>query len=51
MNNENAQSTGILIVLFIGGLWVVFAVIPFIWRFFLRRVSEVSKAVKGEKVD
>jgi hypothetical protein len=51
MNENSAMGIGILIVLFIGGLLVIFAIIPFIWKFFLNRVSEVSKAVKGEKVD
>jgi cytoskeletal protein RodZ len=51
MNDNSAMGIGVLIILFIGVLWIIFAVIPFIWRFFLNRVSEVSKAVKGEKVD
>lgn len=51
MNDNSATGIGVLIVLFIGGLWVIFTLIPFIWKFFLNRVSEVSKAVKGEKVD
>lgn len=51
MNDNGAMGIGVLIILFIGAILVIFAVIPFIWRFFLNRVSEVSKAVKGERVD
>jgi hypothetical protein len=51
MTDNNAMGIGILIIIFIGVLWIIFAVIPFIWRFFLNRVSEVSKAVKGERVE
>jgi len=51
MNDNGAMGIGILIILFFGVLWIIFAVIPFIWKFFLNRVSEVSKAVKGERVD
>jgi len=51
MNDNSAMGIGILIVLFIGVLWIIFALIPFLWKFFLNRVTEVSKAVKGEKVD
>lgn len=51
MNDNGATGIGVLIILFIGAILVIFAIVPFIWRFFLNRVAEVSKAVKGERVD
>lgn len=51
MSEENIFGIGVFIVILLVVLWVVVSVIPFIWRFFLNRVSEVSKAVKGERVD
>jgi hypothetical protein len=51
MNDNSAMGIGVLIILFIGAILFIFAIVPFIWRFFLNRVSEVSKAVKGERVD
>lgn len=35
----------------IGFLFVAFLVIPFLWRFFLKRVAEFSNAVRGKKDD
>jgi hypothetical protein len=51
MSEENIFGIGVFIVILLAVLWVAVSVIPFIWRFFLNRVSEVSKAVKGERVD
>jgi uncharacterized membrane protein YdbT with pleckstrin-like domain len=51
MNEENIFGIGVFIVILLAVLWVMISVVPFIWRFFLNRVSEVSKAVKGERVD
>lgn len=51
MNDSGATGIGVIIILIIGAFFVIFIIVPFIWRFFLNRVSEVSKAVKGERVD
>jgi hypothetical protein len=39
----------ILFVLVIG--FLLFFGVPFLWKFLLNRITEVSKAVKGQKVD
>ena len=51
MNDNEIIRIAVIIIYILGALWVVFALVPFIWRFFLKRVSEVSQAVKGDKVD
>ena len=51
MSDEKIFGIVIFIVTLLAGLWLVVKVIPIMWRFFLNRVSEVSKAVKGERVD
>ena len=51
MNENNIVGFVVIIIYVLAALWIVFAVVPFIWKFFLNRVAEVSKAAKGEKVD
>jgi hypothetical protein len=51
MNDNGLISIAVIIIYIFVALWAVFAFVPFIWRFFLKRVSEVSKAVKGDKLD
>lgn len=51
MGNVNMSEIIIYIILLLGLVLFIFIVIPFVWRFFLRRVSEFSKAVKGDKLD
>lgn len=51
MNDNNVVGFVLIIIYVLAALWVVFAVVPFIWKFFLNRIAEVSKAAKGEKID
>jgi hypothetical protein len=51
MNDNGLIGIALIIIYILVALWAVFALVPFIWRFFLKRVSEVSKAVKGDKLD
>ena len=51
MEDNNIFGIAIAIILLLVALWIFVALVPFVWRFLLRRISEVSKAVKGDKFD
>ncbi len=51
MSDNNILGIVFFILLFAIGVWLIFTLLPLIWKFFLNRVAEVSKAAKGEKID
>ena len=51
MTSNSVVATGIIILIIVGLILLVYILLPLIWKFFLRRISEVSKAAKGEKIE
>ena len=51
MSDNSILGIVILIFMFAIVVWLIFTLLPMIWKFFLNRVAEVSKAAKGEKID
>ena len=51
MNDNNIFGIAVAVILFLAAIWIFVVLVPFVWRFLLRRISEVSKAVKGDKFD